>query len=104
MKKRMRKKLYLGEFREFGFEVQFRLPSDLSEADQEKFFYTFIDEAIERHGLMCGGGCGTDWDVFVTLADRGSAEEKDRKLVEDWLRNSSLVSEIRIGPLVDAWN
>ena len=104
MKKRMRKKLYLGEFQEFGFEVQFRLPADLSEPDQEKFFDTFMDEAIERHGLMCGGGCGTDWDIFVTLADRGSATEKHRKLVEDWLGNSPLVSEVRIGPLVDSWN
>jgi uncharacterized protein YggL (DUF469 family) len=104
MKKRLRKKHYLGEFQEFGFEVQFRLPADLTEADQEVFFEAFMSEATDRHGLLAGGGCGTDWDIFVTLADRGSAEEKHRKLVEDWLRNSPLVSEIRIGPLVDAWN
>ena len=104
MKKRMRKKLYLGEFQEFGFEVQFRLPAELSAADLEVFFERFMAEAVERNGLMAGGGCGTDWDIFVTLADRGSAEEKHRKLVDDWLKNSSQVSEIRIGPLVDAWN
>ena len=53
---------------------------------------------------MCGGGCGTDWDIFITLADRGSTKESHQKLVEGWLRNSPLVSEIKIGPLVDAWN
>ena len=37
MRKRIRKKLCLGEFQEFGFEVQFRLPSDLSDQDQEGF-------------------------------------------------------------------
>jgi uncharacterized protein YggL (DUF469 family) len=104
MKKRMRKKLYLGEFQEFGFEVQFRLPADLSEPDQEAFFDAFMSEAIDSHGLLAGGGCGTEWDIFVTLADRGSAEEKHQKLVEDWLGNSPLVADIRIGPLVDAWN
>ena len=104
MRKRIRKKLFLGEFQEFGFEVQFRLPPDLSDQDQEAFFDAFIAEVIEGHGLMCGGGCGTDWDIFITLADRGSAKEGHQKLVEDWLRNSPLVSEIKIGPLVDAWN
>jgi uncharacterized protein len=104
MRKRIRKKLFLGEFQEFGFEVQFRLPPDLSDQDQEAFFDAFMTEAIEGPGLMCGGGCGMDWDIFITLADRGSAQESHRKLVEDWLRKSSLVSEIRIGPLVDAWN
>ena len=41
MKKRIRKKLCLGEFQEFGFEVQFRLPSDMSDQDQEAFFDAF---------------------------------------------------------------
>ncbi len=104
MRKRIRKKLGLGEFQEFGFEVQFRLPSDMSDQDQEAFLDTFLAEAMESQGLMCGGGCGTDWDVFITLADRGSAQESHRKVVEDWLRKSPLVSEIKIGPLVDAWN
>ncbi len=104
MRKRIRKKLCLGEFQEFGFEVQFRLPTDLSDQDQEAFFDAFNAEAIEGQGLLCDGGCGTDWDIFITLADRGSAKESHQKLVEGWLQNSPLVSEIRIGPLVDAWN
>ena len=104
MRKRIRKKLFLGEFQEFGFEVQFRLPPDLSDQDQDAFFDGFLTEAIEGQGLIFDGGCGTDWDIFITLADRGSAKESHRKQVEDWLRKSPLVSEIRIGPLVDAWN
>lgn len=35
MKKRLRKKCLPEEFQEFGFEVQFRLPGDLGDADQE---------------------------------------------------------------------
>jgi uncharacterized protein YggL (DUF469 family) len=84
--------------------VQFRLPPDLSDQDQEAFFDAFLTEVIEGQGLLFDGGCGTDWDIFITLADRGSAKESCRKLVEEWLRKSPLVSEIRIGPLVDAWN
>jgi uncharacterized protein len=104
MRKRIRKKLFLGEFQEYGFEVQFRLPPDLSDQDQEAFFNAFWDEAIDGQGLLFDGGCGTDWDIFITLADRGSTKEIHRKAVEEWLQKSPLVSELRIGPLVDAWN
>ena len=103
MRKRIRKKRRLGEFQEFGFEVRFGLPSDFSERDQDAFFDAFISEAIESNRLMCGGGCGREWDVFIAKVGRGSATENHRKMVGDWLRNSPYVFELQIGPLVDAW-
>lgn len=103
MKKRLRKKLHVAEFREFGFEVSFRLPDDLDEAGLDRFFDSFIAEAIEGHGLMCGGGCGQVWDVFVTRHGRRSATDEDRHGVAAWLQQHPDVTDVQIGPLIDAW-
>lgn len=104
MKKRLRKKLRLGEFRQFGFEVAFSLPEDLGDEGVDAFCEAFIGEAIETPGLMCGGGCGRVWDVFVVRSGRASTAEEDRRNVRAWLERHPLVSGIRIGPRVDAWH
>jgi uncharacterized protein YggL (DUF469 family) len=103
VKKRLRKKLRLGEFQELGFEVRFRLPDDFNEADLDAFWDAFIAEAIEGAGLMCGGGCGREWDVFVSRSQRQSATEEDRRAIAAWLEGHGQIADIHIGPLVDAW-
>lgn len=104
MRKRLRKKLHLGEFREFGFEVAFRVADTVSDAGLDEFLDAFIGEAIEARGRSCGGGCGREWDIFIIRAGRQSATEEDRAAVEEWLKNHGAVCDIRIGPLVDAWH
>lgn len=104
MKKRLRKKLHLGEFQELGFQVRFRLPDDWHEADLERFLDAFIMDAIEREGLVCGGGCGRVWDIVVSRPHRGSATETDRASVHQWLVRHQTASDITIGPLVDMWH
>lgn len=103
MRKRLRKKLRLGEFRECGFEVSFRLADGLPDSHLDRFWDSFIGDAIEAHGLMCGGGCGRVWDVFVTRPGRRSATEDDRRDITAWLQRHPDVIEARIGPLIDAW-
>ena len=102
MRKRLRKKLRLGEFREYGLEVSFRLADNLPEAGLDRFWDSFIGDAIEARGLMCGGGCGRAWDVFVTRPGRCSATEDDRRDITAWLQRHSDVHDVRIGPLIDA--
>lgn len=104
MKKRVRKKLRLGEFRELGFEVSFRLSESMADAGLEKFWDLFIGEAIEARGLMCGGGCGRVWDVFVKRPGRRSATEHDRREIAEWFHRHPDVLDVRIGPLIDAWH
>ncbi|MBI4488111.1 MAG: YggL family protein [Deltaproteobacteria bacterium] len=105
MRKRLRKKFHLGEFREFGFEVAFRVADTVSDAELDNCFWdAFIDEAIEARGLSCGGGCGREWDIFVTRAGRQSATEEDRAAVGSWLKDRGSACGIRIGLLVDAWH
>lgn len=104
MRKRLRKKLRMGEFRQFGFEVRFRLPDELPEAGLDAFWDSFIDEAVEARGLLCGGTCGRKWDVFVTRSGRDSATDEDRRAVAVWLEQHPMASAADVGPLVDAWH
>lgn len=104
MKKRLRKKLRLGEFREFGFDVKFRLQPGLDDDAIWRLSDAFLEQAIEGNGLVCGGGCGRAWDVFVTRAGRGTATEQHRTAVTAWLQQHHWVSDIEVGPLIDAWH
>ncbi|MCA1732482.1 MAG: YggL family protein [Acidobacteria bacterium] len=100
MRKRLRKKLRRGEFKELGFELRFNLPPELDEEQLLAFWDRFIGDAIEANALFCGGGCGRGWDVMVFRGGRTSATETDRELLEKWLEKEPLVSNIEVGPLV----
>jgi uncharacterized protein YggL (DUF469 family) len=98
--RRLRKRLYVGEFREFGFTVRFEFRGKPDDGQLSAFFDAFIVEAIERNGLGFGGG---DTEGFVT-AVRGSATEAHRLAVETWLGARAEVASLKVGPLVDAWH
>lgn len=98
--RRIRKKLRLGEFQEFGFNLSFRLRDGLAEDEQVHFWDAFILDAIERNGLAYGGG---DSDGFACAWGRGSADESHRERVRDWLAARPEVVSVEVGPLVDAW-
>jgi uncharacterized protein YggL (DUF469 family) len=104
VRKRLRKKLRVGEFQELGFTVELTLPPDLDEAAMWLLSDAFLEQAIEANGLLCGGGCGRSWDVFVVHAGRCSATEAHRAAVAAWLAQQPLLLAARIGPLVDAWH
>ena len=103
MRKRLRKKLHQGEFQEMGFEVQFRVAADMSDAAFDAFIDAFFEQAIEANGLMFGGGGRREWKEFVTLEGRGAATDDHRQLVQRWLDGQSQIVEHQVGPLVDAW-
>jgi uncharacterized protein YggL (DUF469 family) len=100
---RLRKKLHISEFQELGFEISFTLPENLDEERLDIFFDQFIEEAIENNSLQFGGGWGKDIVGFVTADQRRSVTEEHRTLVRSWLAAKAIVSDIRIGELVDAW-
>jgi uncharacterized protein YggL (DUF469 family) len=85
-----------------GFEIRFRLTSDLGEAAFDSLIDAFLEQAIEGHGLMFGGGGRWEWEGFVTLERRGSATEEHRRLVQRWLGSQPAILEYQIRPLVDA--
>lgn len=98
--RRLRKKLRVGDFQQFGFEVSFSLRPGLAEADSIRFWDDFVLEAIERNGLAFGGGT----EGFVTAWGRGTATDVHREAVRAWLSSRPEVVSADVGPLVDAWH
>ena len=99
--RRLRKKLRLGEFQEFGFEVGFTLSDTSTEEEAWAFWDTFLDEAIESHGLKFGGG---DSGGFICGVGRMPVSEALRALVVAWLQARPEVANLHVGPLVEAWH
>ncbi|MCA9213900.1 MAG: DUF469 family protein [Planctomycetales bacterium] len=91
MKKRLRKKLRLGEYREIGFEVVFAA----SESVCDEFL-----EMIERHNLQCGGGGENTWKCYIT-SNTFSTTEHQREAVEEWLMNHPQINHVSVGPLFE---
>jgi uncharacterized protein len=104
MRKRLRKKLRKGEFKEFGCEVHFSLNPELDDPERESFIDAFLIEAMEARGLGFGGGGELDWSGYVSLLGRrGSVSESDRASIDRWLRARPEVVAHEVGPLTDAW-
>lgn len=103
MKKRLRKKLRLGEFSELGFELRIRMAEGLDDEAHEDAIDQFIGEAIEAADLAIGGGYGEVWSFFVTRSSAGSVTEEQRAGVLAWLARDSRFAEVQASPLIDAW-
>ncbi len=104
MKKRQRKKLYLGEFRELGFEVEAKFRPGVDAAGRDAFLTRFL-EALHTEELAFGGGTSAlGLDGVFTLDHRGSATEAHRERVRAVLEADKDLVEPKVGPLVDAWH
>ena len=99
--RRLRKKLFVGEFKELGFDVDLSFPETTDEAEVDAFFERFFAEAITPEGLVFGGG---DDAGFVCSSRRGSVSEAQRSAVASWLDKHPTVREFHVGPLVDVWH
>jgi uncharacterized protein len=106
MRKRLRKKKHLGEFRKLGFDVDCRLKQDLSASDFDRFIDDFIEQAIEAHGLQFGGGGSPQmgWTGGISCEGRyDSTTEADRTIVENWLKLRNEVVSFRLSGFYDCW-
>ena len=87
--RRLRKKLRIGEFREDGFEVEFKFAQLMTNDEKVDFLFKFIEEVIEARDLSFGGG----ESGYVTRSGRGSATDADRVQV---LTTGSLPYSVKI--------
>ena len=99
MKRRLRKKLHLAEFRQFGFEVVVLLAGkDVTENAANRFLDEFISEALERNHLSCAGGGGPErWHFVIQPDDRYGGTNADRDGVAYWLARQPEVERDRKG-------
>ena len=104
MKKRLRKKHRIGEFREDCFELTFEINQSLDGNRVDEVFDEFI-EMIETNNLQFGGGeVNGNWTGIVQGPYRGSATEHDRQTVLTWLHSHPHIMSAAAGPLQDAWH
>jgi uncharacterized protein len=102
MNKRIRKKHHLGEFQEWGFAATFTLADHIAGDLVHDFLDLLTSEVLEPRGLQCGGGGDRGWELFVFKPDGQSASDEDRAAVSAWLAARAEVSEVTVGPLIDA--
>lgn len=101
--RRQRKKLYLEEFAILGFEFSCKINLD-SDEQYESFFDSFADLIDERNLFVGIDGDDSTFEGFVSSGDRyGSATEEDRKAIEDALNAQEIISDVKVGKLVDAF-
>jgi len=102
--RRLRKKLHIGEFQEFGFNVEVRLaPGTDPTFDQALNAWIAF---VESHAWAFGGGGSVDGRTisgFVARFHRGTLTGDDRLIVGAWIRETSWVEGGEIGLLRDAW-
>ena len=98
--RRLRKKMHIGEFKEYGFEYEVKLKCSLSPDDEDSHTDRFLAEVIEPRNLGLGGGLTIG---FVAPNSQGGATEEDRAAVEKWLRSNLPVETVKVSELKDAW-
>jgi len=108
MKKRLRKKLRLGEFKELGFLLGYRYAEDKSEPDRYELLERFLEKAIEDNGLLCIGfpkeSQQNQFEAFVMVDEsRGSVGDEQRQTVAQWMKSEAEISAWYVSPLMDAW-
>jgi uncharacterized protein YggL (DUF469 family) len=103
MRKRLRKKKRVGEFKELGFEVRAALRDGLSREEFDSFVARWLN-AVEARRLTFGGG-GQDgmFEGFVAGMRRHSATEMDRAELSSFLADEAAIVHHEVLELRDAW-
>jgi uncharacterized protein YggL (DUF469 family) len=101
--RRLQKKMYLGEWAILGFEFSFKL-TEASESQYELFFNS-LEELVNTEELYISLHNNSEsFEGSVTSAERyGNTSEKDRAAIESLLNSHEIVSEVKVGALVDAF-
>lgn len=99
--RRIRKKLYLGEFAVYGMQLRCQLSC---ETDQE--YDQFTDELmawLEARELccICGASNGICDAVIMPESRYGKPSEADREALTQWLSEQSQVTGVELGELID---
>ncbi len=101
MKKRLRKKKHLHDFKEWGVPVAIKITEGTS---FDGFLDDFIEQAIESNGCYFGGG-GKDAHLegFIELGKTFDRPEERLRRIVAWLDTRADVEKYIIGKLIDVW-
>jgi len=93
MKKRLRKKLHVGEFCEYGLELELKITSSISETDFDDLMESFIEDYVEANGLYCGGSWNRKEKTAGMVVETGGDQEAapgHAASIGDWLKSRGL--------------
>lgn len=112
MKKRLRKKKYVGEFSMYCCTIDAEW-NDFSKSENDKndgwnllgqYICRYIDY-IESMKLVSGGGVDEKtFSMCISHGDRyKSPTNEDIKKIKDWMESTGWFKNIKIGPWENAW-
>ncbi|MFH1279348.1 MAG: 50S ribosome-binding protein YggL [Candidatus Eisenbacteria bacterium] len=106
MRKRLRKKLHMGEFRQFGFMLSLVFCGETDTAEEcESFEGLIIGSLCKPHGFEYSiGFWPPDYFEVFLVPSRGSTTDEQRVWVEAWLRSRGEVLEYHVGHFIDAYH
>ena len=99
MKKRLRKKLHLEEFKEFGLGIKIKF-NDLNKINTDTLMNSFIDFVEENTTYCGGGGDNKEWEMIVEINKKLDTPESlgekiknflDKELTEGYELESKIV-------------
>lgn len=100
MKKRLKKKKHIGEFKVFGVSLDIKRKTKF---DCDSFLDAFIDEAIEANNCFCGGGGQENkLSFFIELGRKCNEPEKVLDKIRFWMNSRSDIDEYNFGRIIDA--
>jgi len=99
LKPRQRKKLHVGEFQQFVFEIK----ASLKENAGDNALLDDLIDMIESRKLSFGGSVGKGTIDGIVSAEFGSPTEEDRQVVLHWLTNRPEITHTVVGEFADAW-
>lgn len=98
MKKRLRKKLNLKGYAEYGVDIDLKIVSNMGPDEFNKFIEEgFIEEFVEGNGLYCGGGWNLETKSAGLFIETGQnlAKAKDiEKKIKDWFSEKVMRYEL----------
>ncbi|MGL1959421.1 MAG: 50S ribosome-binding protein YggL [Colwellia sp.] len=100
--RRLRKKLRVDEFKEFGFDVAWQFNEGITGDELDAFINKFFDEVIEVNALSFGGEGDTLWHGLICTQKLGSCTEEHRAAVDKWL-NENGAKSVTVSELYDVW-
>ena len=100
--RRLRKKLRLDEFQEFGFDVNWTFDDSVSEEQIDTIVDQFIAQVIEARKLGFHGGGHKEWEGIIATQSIGKCTEGDREAVRAFWQQQP-TTKVEVSELYDIW-
>ncbi|WP_299006096.1 50S ribosome-binding protein YggL [uncultured Shewanella sp.] len=100
--RRLRKKLRVDEFQEFGFDITWTFDDSVSEEQIDLIVDQFVDDVIEPRKLGFHGGGHKEWEGIIATQKIGQCTQDDRAAVTAFWADKA-VSNVEVSELYDIW-